>query len=86
MHIFPYWDFNDGLPCDVRVCSNAPRVELFKDSVSMGAYDIDHKHGKELTANYVIPYERASLKLLHMTRMEMLSQRIYSVHSGTLLE
>ena len=52
MHIFPYWDFSDGLPCDVRVCSNAPRVELFKDGVSMGAYDIDHKHGKELTANF----------------------------------
>ena len=62
VHIFPYWDFSDGLPCDVRVCSNAPRVELFKDGVSMGAYDIDHKHGKELTANYVIPYEKGELK------------------------
>ena len=59
---FPYWDFSDGLPCDVRVCSNAPRVELFKDGVSMGAYDIDHKHGKELTANYIIPYEKGELK------------------------
>lgn len=62
VHIFPYWDFSDGLPCDVRVCSNAPRVELFKDGVSMGAYDIDHKHGKELTANYIIPYEKGELK------------------------
>ena len=28
----------------------------------MGAYDIDHKHGKELTANYIIPYEKGELK------------------------
>lgn len=62
VHIFPYWDFSDGMPCDVRVCSNAPRVELFKDGVSLGVFDIDHEKGKVLTADYIIPYEKGELK------------------------
>lgn len=61
VHIFPYWDFNEGQPIDVRVCSNAPRVELFLNGSSMGAFDIDHAHGKKLTADYVIPYHEGEL-------------------------
>lgn len=62
VHIFPHWDFNEGQPIDVRVCSNAPRVELFLNGVSQGAFDIDHAHGKQLTADYVIPYHKGELK------------------------
>lgn len=62
VHIFPHWDFNEGQPIDVRICSNAPRVELFLDGVSQGAFDIDHKHGKKLTADYIIPYRKGVLK------------------------
>ncbi|MGN0553864.1 MAG: glycoside hydrolase family 2 TIM barrel-domain containing protein [Oscillospiraceae bacterium] len=62
VHIFPYWDFNEGMPIDVRVCSNAPRVELFFNGISMGAFDIDHLHGNKLTADYIIPYEKVELK------------------------
>ena len=62
VHIFPYWDFNEGMAVDVRVCSNAPRVELFFNGESKGAFDIDHKQGKQLTADYIIPYRRGELK------------------------
>lgn len=64
VHIFPHWDFNYGQPVDVRVCSNAPRVELFFNGKSMGACDIDHLHGTKLTADYIIPYRKGELRAL----------------------
>ena len=62
VHIFPHWDFNEGQPIDVRVCSNAPKVELFLNGESQGAFDIDHAHGKQLTADYIIPYHKGELR------------------------
>jgi beta-galactosidase len=62
VHIFPYWDFNEGQLIDVRICSNAPTVELFVNGKSMGRYDIDHKHGKQLTGNWTVPYHKGEIK------------------------
>ncbi|MCL1997756.1 MAG: DUF4982 domain-containing protein [Turicibacter sp.] len=56
VHLFPYWDWSDGQPIDVRICSNAPKVELFLNNRSLGKKEID------LVANYVVPYERGILK------------------------
>lgn len=64
VHIFPYWDFNEGLPVDVRVCSNAPKIELFYNGDSLGSCEIDHAHGKQLTGNYKISYGKGELKAL----------------------
>lgn len=41
VHLFPYWDFSPGQPVDVRVCSNAPFVELFQDGRSLGRQKLD---------------------------------------------
>ncbi|UUZ95360.1 DUF4982 domain-containing protein [Paenibacillus sp. P25] len=62
VHIFPYWDFNPGQMIDVRVCSNAPRVELLLNGVSVGAHDIDHAHGTQLVGWWKIPYQAGELK------------------------
>jgi len=64
VHIFPYWDFSPGQLIDVRVTSNAPKVELFLDEKSMGTFEIDHSHGKKLVGNWQIPYEEGKLKAL----------------------
>jgi len=56
VHVFPYWDFSLGQTVDVRVCSNAPRVELFVNGASKGSYDIDHENGKQLLGHWRIPY------------------------------
>lgn len=56
VHIFPYWDFSVGQLVDVRICSNAPRVELFVNGVSQGTYDIDHENGKQLLGYWQVPY------------------------------
>ncbi|GMK41118.1 hypothetical protein PCCS19_41740 [Paenibacillus sp. CCS19] len=62
VHIFPYWDFSEGQLIDVRVCSNAPKIELFFNDVSQGTFDIDHKHGKQLVGNWQIPYTAGVLR------------------------
>ncbi len=56
VHIFPYWDFSLGQTADVRICSNAPRVELFVNGESQGDYVIDHKNGKQLLGHWQVPY------------------------------
>lgn len=61
VHIFPYWDFSIGQTVDVRVCSNAPRVELFVNGVSQGTYDIDHEKGTKLVGHWKVPYTPGEL-------------------------
>ncbi len=61
VHVFPYWDFNEGQQIDVRVVSNAPLVELFVNGVSKGQRRIDHEHGSTFCADWQIPYYRGSL-------------------------
>ncbi len=62
VHILPYWDFNQGQLVDVRVCSNAPKIELYFNDILQGSYEIDHNTGTRLTADFVIPYEKGVLK------------------------
>lgn len=61
IHIFPYWDFSEGQEIDVRVTTNAPYAELFFNGKSLGRKHIDHLHGTELTANYLLPYQKGEL-------------------------
>jgi len=56
VHIFPYWDFSLGQTVDVRICSNAPRVELLVNGESKGDYAIDHENGKQLLGHWRVPY------------------------------
>ncbi|KKI91550.1 glycoside hydrolase [Bacillus sp. SA1-12] len=64
VHIFPYWDFNKGQMIDVRVCSNAPKIELQFNGDTIGTYDIDHEHGTQLVGWWKIPYEEGELKAI----------------------
>lgn len=43
VHLFPYWDFSPGQLIDVRVCSNAPEVELFQDGRSLGRVKLNDR-------------------------------------------
>lgn len=62
IHIFPYWDFSPGQMIDVRVCSNAPVVELFLNDVSQGKFEIDHARGEKLAGDWRLPYEEGVLR------------------------
>ncbi|KRE97731.1 glycoside hydrolase [Paenibacillus sp. Soil766] len=61
VHIFPYWDFNEGQLIDVRVCSNAPRIELQFNGVTIGTHEIDHVHGTQLAGWWKLPYAKGEL-------------------------
>jgi beta-galactosidase len=64
VHILPYWDFNKGQTIDVRVCSNAPKIELQFNGSTVGTFDIDHDHGTQLLGWWKIPYEEGELKAI----------------------
>lgn len=63
IHVFPYWDFNEGQLIDVRVCSNAPFVELYLNGKSLGRQHLTHEigSGNHLIADYQVPYEKGTL-------------------------
>jgi beta-galactosidase len=61
VHIFPFWNFNNGQMIDVRVCSNAPKIELQFNGNTIGTYDIDHEHGTQLVGWWKIPYVEGEL-------------------------
>lgn len=61
VHIFPYWDFNEGQEIDVRVTSNAPKVKLFFNGEQVGEKDIDHESGQSLTLDTIIKYTNGEL-------------------------
>ena len=62
VHILPYWDFNEGQLIDIRIYSNAPKTELFFGDKSMGAFEIDHKKGKQLSGIWQLPYRPGTIK------------------------
>lgn len=64
VHIFPYWDFNEEQLIDIRVCSNAPVVELFLNGKSQGSCFIDHKKGEQLVGHWQLPYVKGEIKAI----------------------
>lgn len=63
VHVFPYWDFNPGQMIDVRICSNAPEVELFLNGKSLGRQKLSHEPGSgtAILADYQAAYEEGVL-------------------------
>ena len=56
VHLFPYWDFNEGQQIDLRACTNASEVELFVNGVSQGRQHIDHERGLKLLGEWQVAY------------------------------
>lgn len=63
IHVFPYWDFNEGQVIDLRVCSNAPWVELLINGRTLGRQRLTHEKGSgmHLIADYQAVYEKGTL-------------------------
>ena len=64
VHVFPYWDFNEGQRIDVRVASNCCKVELFLNGKSLGAQELSNKvgSGNHILADYSVIYEKGTLE------------------------
>ncbi|GFH42681.1 hypothetical protein Hs30E_12320 [Lactococcus hodotermopsidis] len=56
IHLFPYWDFSENQLIDLRVCSNAPEIELFFNGESLGRRQLD-----KLIENWHLPYQTGQL-------------------------
>lgn len=62
VHLFPYWDFNEGQLIDVRACTNGDSVELFVNGVSQGRQMIDHRNGDRLIADWQVLYHAGEIE------------------------
>src|SRR5699024_7772627 len=67
IHLFPYWDFNPGQTIDVRVASNAPKVELFLNNKSLGIKDRGITNPEKLVPTWQVKYEPGELKAIAYT-------------------
>jgi beta-galactosidase len=64
VHLFPYWDFNEGQLIDVRVCSNLDKVELLVNGVSYGCKLLNHEKGADFTATWQVKYEPGEIRAI----------------------
>jgi beta-galactosidase len=70
VHIFPYWDWNEGQIIDVRVATNAPKVELLLNGRSLGVFEPEHRQGTKLVGWWKVPYEPGELLAIAMDEDE----------------
>ncbi len=61
VHLYPYWNWNDGQIIDVRACSTGASVELFLNGKSLGRKFINHTDGKELIPTWKVPFEKGEI-------------------------
>ena len=61
VHIYPYWDFNEGQLIDVQVASNAPAVRLSINGRELGTQHFDREKGLKLVGVWQLPYEKGTL-------------------------
>lgn len=62
VHLYPYWDFNEGQIIDICAVSNGASIELFVNGESKGKQEIDHKHGRNLHAHWKVAYVPGEIK------------------------
>lgn len=64
VHIFPYWDFNEGQLIDLFIFSNCAKSELIVNGESMGTYIHNHVDGDRLTGRWQVPYHKGYIKAI----------------------
>lgn len=62
VHLFPYWDFNEGQLIDIFIFSNCAKTELFVNGESKGVYKHNHESGDNLSGRWQVPYHRGEIR------------------------
>lgn len=62
VHLFPYWDFNEGQLVDLFAFSNCARTEVFVNGVSVGSFEHDHEKGQKLSGRWKVPYHKGEIR------------------------
>ncbi len=58
VHLFPYWDFNEGQLIDIMTFSNCHESELIVNGVSQGRYTHNHVDGDRFAGRWQVPYHK----------------------------
>ncbi|MBQ5329987.1 MAG: DUF4982 domain-containing protein [Oscillospiraceae bacterium] len=61
VHVFPYWDFTEGQPIDVRAASNCPVVKIFLNGKEIASGEIDQNKGQKLSVDTVVNYTKGEI-------------------------
>ncbi len=64
IHIFPYWQFNEGQIIDVRVCTNTSSFALFLNDQLIGHKDIDMSKDLNIIPTWKLPFTKGELKAI----------------------
>lgn len=62
LHLYPYWQFNEGQIIDVRIVSNQPRVKLFLNDRLIEEQIIDIEHGHDIIPSFKVAFEKGVLR------------------------
>lgn len=64
VHIYPYWDWNEGQLIDIFIFSNCYESELWVNGKCMGRHKHDHKGFGKLSGRWQVPYHKGSIKAI----------------------
>lgn len=62
VHLWPYWDFNEGETVDVLSVTNGRETALFLNGREIGRQRTDLEHGDTVCAHWTLPYEKGTLE------------------------
>lgn len=84
IHILPYWDFSENDEIDVRVVTNAPKMQLYLNDKLIAERDIDLYQGETYIQNFKIPYQKGKLVAIALDNQgHILQEKIIRSFSDT---
>lgn len=64
VHLYPYWDFNEGQLIDLYIFSNCYESELWVNGECMGRHRHDHTGFGKLSGRWQVPYHKGEIKAI----------------------
>ncbi len=62
VHLFPYWDFNEGQLIDIFIYSNCAKTELIVNGKSLGCFEHDHFGDGKLSGRWQAEYHKGYIQ------------------------
>ncbi|MDD3999837.1 MAG: DUF4982 domain-containing protein [Bacilli bacterium] len=83
IHLFPYWNFNEGQLIDVRVATNARKIELYLNGKLLGTKNLNLASDQEIIPTWQVPFEKGELKALaYNEKDEVIAEAIKKTFSN----
>ena len=62
VHLYPYWDWNEGQLIDLFIFSNCYESELWVNGECLGRHKHDHKSFGKLSGRWQVPYHKGEIR------------------------